>query len=97
MVLQSLLRDGMKIQGALTLIVLALAGEITEKDPGNGVRQVQLSPKVMLETSSPSTGEDRGEGDLILPPHSNSPARGERTLAMHRSTSEIFCRIRARY
>src|SRR6516225_11467922 len=68
-------------------------GNITEEDAGNGVRQVQLSPKVMLETSSPSTGEDRGESDLILPPHSNSLPPGEREpcRSMHRSTSEIFC------
>ena len=30
-----------------------------------------------IATQSP-TGEDRGEGDLILPPHSNSLPPGER-------------------
>ena len=48
----------------------------------------------MLETSSPSTGEDRGEGGLILPPHSNSLPPGEREpVSMHRSISKLFVEL----
>jgi hypothetical protein len=48
----------------------------------------------MLETSSPSTGEDRGEGGLILPPHSNSLPPGEReSVSMHRSISKLFVEL----
>ena len=45
-------------------------------------------------TSSPSTGEDRGEGGLILPPHSNSLPQGEREpVSMHRSISKLFVEL----
>jgi hypothetical protein len=70
--------------------------DISEEGAGRRVRLVQLSLKVMPQTSSPSTGEDRGEGALIFAPHSSSLPPGERELvSLHRSTNEIFCPIKA--
>jgi hypothetical protein len=57
-----------------------------------------LSLKVILEASSPSTGEERGEGALIFCPLTLTLSRhGEREpVSLHRSTSGIFRRIKVR-
>jgi hypothetical protein len=53
---------------------------------------MDLSPAVTLLTSSPSTGEDRGEGALIFCPLTLTLSRqGEREpVSVHRLTSDIF-------
>jgi hypothetical protein len=60
---------------------------------------MDLSPAVSSLTSSPSTGEDRGEGALIFFLLTLAlPREGEREpVSPHRSTTEIFCRIEANY
>jgi Cytochrome C oxidase, cbb3-type, subunit III len=69
--------------------------ERSEEGAGGRLRLVELPRKVILEASSPLTEEDRGEGELIWPPHSNSlPPEDREPASVHRSTGEKLCRIK---